>query len=177
MMKTIAALALAVVGLSPLAASADGPWYLGAGGGQSEFDIGGFDDTATSWKIFGGYQFHDSFAVEIGYLDSGEAEETFAGETLTISADGATASLVGMLPIGEQFSLHARLGMFFWDVEAKLDDGINTFTSSDSGEDLYYGVGAGMRLGETAGLRLEYEIADVEDADVSMISLSVLFRF
>lgn len=176
-MKTIAALALAVVGLSPLAAAADGPWYAGAGAGQSEFDIGGFDDTATSWKIFGGYQFHDSFAVEIGYLDTGEAEESFAGETLTISADGATASLVGVLPIGEQFSLHARLGMFFWDVEAELDDGVTAFTASDSGEDLYYGVGAGMKLGENAGLRLEYEIADVEDADVSMISLSVLFRF
>jgi OOP family OmpA-OmpF porin len=177
MMKTIAALALAVVGLSPLAASADGPWYVGAGGGQSEFDFGGFDDTATSWKAFGGYQFHDSFAVEIGYLDSGEAEESFAGETLTISADGATASVVGMLPIGELFSLHARLGMFFWDVEATIDDGVNTLTASDSGEDLYYGVGAGMKLGENAGLRLEYEIADVEDADISMISLSVLFRF
>lgn len=177
MMKTIAALALAVVGLSPLAASADAPWYLGAGGGQSEFDIGGFDDSATGWKFFGGYQFHDSFAVEIGYLDTGEAEDSFAGETLTVSADGATASLVGMLPIGEQFSLHARLGMFFWDVEAKFDDGFTTFTASDSGEDLYYGVGAGMKLGETAGLRLEYEIADVEDTDVSMISLSVLFRF
>ena len=176
-MKIIAALALAAVGLTPLAASADGPWYVGAGAGQSDFDIGGFDDTGTSWKVFGGYQFHDSFAVEIGYLDTGEAKETFAGESLAISADGATASLVGMLPIGEQFSLHARLGMFFWDVEAKFDDGFTSFTASDSGEDLYYGVGAGMKLGENAGLRLEYEIADVEDVDVSMISLSVLFRF
>jgi OOP family OmpA-OmpF porin len=177
MMKTIAAIALAVVALSPLAASADAPWYLGAGGGQAEFDVGGFDDTATSWKLFGGYQFHDSFAAEIGYLDSGEAKESFAGQSLAVSADGATASLVGMLPIGEQFSLHARLGMFFWDVEATVDDGVSTMTFSDSGEDLYYGVGAGMKLGETAGLRLEYEIADIDDVDVSMISLSVLFRF
>jgi hypothetical protein len=67
--------------------------------------------------------------------------------------------------------------MFFWDVEATVDDGVSTMTFSDSGEDLYYGVGAGMKLGETAGLRLEYEIADIDDVDVSMISLSVLFRF
>jgi OOP family OmpA-OmpF porin len=178
MMKTIAACALALFGLSPLVASADGPWYVGAGAGESTLESGGFDDSATSWKVFGGYQFHDSFAAEVGYLDSGEAKETVGIESLSISTDGITASLVGMLPIGETFSVHARLGMFFWDAEATFDDGVGgVFTASQSGEDPYYGVGGGMALGENAGLRLEYEIADIDDVDVSMISLSVLFRF
>jgi outer membrane protein with beta-barrel domain len=178
MMKIVAAFALAMLGLSPLVASADGPWYIGAGAGESDFDIPGFNESATGWKVFGGYQFHDNFAAEVGYLESGDAEETEGLASLEVSADGVTASFVGSLPLGDMFSIYGRLGAIFWDARATLDDGAGTVTTgNDSGEDLYYGAGGAMNLGERAALRLEYEVADVSDLEVSMISLSVLYKF
>jgi len=177
-MKTVAAFALAMLGLSPLVASADGPWYAGAGVGESDFDIPGFNDSATGYKVFGGYQFNDNFAAEVGYLDSGDAKETAGAASLEVDATGVTASIVGSLPLGDMFSVYGRLGAIFWDAEVEFDDGAGTITeASDSGEDLYYGVGGAMNLGASAALRLEYEVADISDLEVSMISLSVLYKF
>ena len=79
-------------GLLPLMACAEGPWYLGASGGQSsisassgEIDNGFLIDDAftasgttldkkdTGWKLYAGYRFNPVFAVEGGYADLGKA--------------------------------------------------------------------------------------------------------
>ena len=78
--------------LSPLPASAQSPWYLGAGIGQSRIDASsgevdrGFliddaftasgttlDKSDTGWKAYLGYRFNRFLALEAGYADLGEA--------------------------------------------------------------------------------------------------------
>ena len=54
-------------------------------------------------------------------------------------------------------------------------------TGSESGEDFYWGIGAGVNFGENFNIRLEYEAfqigADDIDADADFISGSVVYRF
>src|SRR3954469_3906035 len=78
-----------------------GPWYIGAGLGQSfgsggntsgtipgtaiPFTASGFDDNKTSLQLNGGYQFTPEWGVEVQYTWLGERDGT-------LSAAGRTAS-------------------------------------------------------------------------------------
>ena len=49
-------------------------------------------------------------------------------------------------------------------------------SESEDGTDLGYGLGAAFELGPLE-VRGEYELYDLDDADLSMLSLGLLYRF
>ena len=69
-------MALAYAGSA--AAELDPGFYVGAGVGQSkiEADDINFDEDDTGFKVFGGYQFNKYFAVELAYIDGGNADKS-----------------------------------------------------------------------------------------------------
>lgn len=176
-MKAAALIALATLAVPSIAAAAEERWYVGAGVMESDLGFVALDESATGWKVFGGYRFTRHISAEAGYLDTGDAEETIEGIDVTLNASGSHVSVVAGWPIGEAFALHARAGLISWDAELTLSDGVVTETSDANGQDLYWGVGATFNLGDRFGLRLEYEVPEIEDVDVSSISLSALWRF
>jgi hypothetical protein len=70
------------------------------------------------------------------------------------------------------FGIFAKAGALKWD--ADLSDGTNT--GSDDGTDPAYGIGARFAISSFA-IRAEYEVYDVDEADVEMISISGVFTF
>ena len=84
------------------------------------------------------------------------------------------------MPLGP-VELSGRVGYYFYDVKTRADfDHItqDVFTSSDSGEDLAYGVGLGLTMFEHLNARLEYEVIDVKGAeDSNVFWLSGSWRF
>jgi len=167
--RLFAAASVAALFITP-AAYADSGFYLGGAVGDTSIDFAGFNESDTSWKAFGGYIFDMpvvDFAVEAAYVDFG-APSNVLGE---ISADGLTAmGLVG-LDFG-LFGVFAKAGFVSWD--ASINDGINS--ASDSGSDTGYGVGFRLNF-SSIEVRAEYELFQIEDADVDMASLGVLWRF
>lgn len=176
-MKSAALLALATLVAAPLAEAAEERWYIGAGAVESDLGFEVFDESATGWKAFGGYRFTRIVAAEAGYLDTGDAEETIEGTDVKLNVTGTHVSVLAAWPIGESFALHARAGFIDWEAELTLSDGVGTETSNANGQDLYWGAGATFNFGDTLGLRLEYEVPEIEGIDVNSISLSVLYRF
>ena len=176
-MRSTALIALATLAIAPVASAADRFWYVGAGAMESDLGFEELDNSATGWKVFGGYRFTRIIAAEAGYLDTGDAEETIEGTDVTLNATGTHVSVIAEWPIGESFALHARAGMIDWEAELSLSDDVGTATSHANGQDLYWGAGGTFNFGENFGLRLEYEVPEIEDVDVSSISLSVLYRF
>src|SRR5665647_3765154 len=108
-------IALAVLA-SSFAMADDSGWYAGANVGRSSAKIddarisSGFtsatitdDDRSSGYKIFGGYQFNQYFAVEGGYFDLGNFgfhATTVPTGTLSgnIKLKGLNLDLVGTLP-------------------------------------------------------------------------------
>jgi OOP family OmpA-OmpF porin len=176
-MKTAALTVFTTLAALPFAAAAEEPWYVGAGAMESDLGFDVFDESATGWKVFGGYQFTRRIAAEIGYLDTGDAEETIEGTDVTLNATGTHVSVVASFPIGETFALHARAGIINWEAELSFDDGEGSVSSDANGQDLYWGAGGSFNFSENFSLRLEYEVPEIEDVDVTSISLSVLYRF
>lgn len=179
--------ALLAAGL-PMAAVAgtESGFYIGAGVGQASIgdistDEPGFEDISfdgddTGWKIFGGYNFgwipFLDLAVEAGYVDLGNPDDTVSGVPVEAEADGFDLfGLVGVTlgPIG----IFGKVGMINWDGDASAQG--QSF--SDDGTDPAYGVGARLKFGSIEA-RAEYEYFDIDSADsVDLISISGVWTF
>lgn len=177
------AIAIAIGTAASARADEERGFYVGAGVGEynvkvNDIDdvgpvVGDFDSDDTSFKVFGGYRLNPYIAFELDYIDLGQPEANVAGFPIQTKTDGFAPYVVGTLPLGI-FELFAKAGYLFYDVDVDVDD----VQISDSGEDLVYGVGAGVNFFEHLNLRLEYEEIDIEDTDDSnALWLSAGWRF
>jgi OOP family OmpA-OmpF porin len=153
-------------------------FYAGAGFGSTKI----VDQSDTGFKVFGGYNFNQNFAVELSYFDLGEASASFEDVDFgRIDVDagisGFSGSVVGSLPVSDTFSVFAKAGFASYDIDAHVTvDGFGSGSGSTSESDMTYGLGGALSFGQF-GLRLEYEAINVDDGDADMISLSGMFRF
>ena len=162
----LAIIAASAFAVSPAMASPNG-FYLGAGVGDFGVKVDGFDASDTGFKLFGGYQAWKYFGAELEYIDGGSSED--GGVKVDVSSWNLSA--MGILPIGEQFNVFAKLGIVFWDAEMRG-------FGDDSGEDFSWGIGAGYSFTDHFGARLEYQGFEIEDTDtVDMISIGASWNF
>lgn len=173
--------------MSPMAAVADSGFYIGAsaGGATLEADIGedpdfpdlpaSIDEDDTAFKLFLGYHFDLpvlNLGVEAGYVDFGEPDIEVLDETFSLDTSGFNLWGIAGFDVGP-VDLFAKLGYLMWDVKAAIS-GQEFF--SDDGSDMGYGVGAAIGLGPVS-IRGEYEVYDVDEADLSMLSLGIVYQF
>jgi OOP family OmpA-OmpF porin len=197
-------LALSAALAATSAQAADTGFYVGGSLGQSkinDFEGSDFDaellatlglpsststdDTDTGWKAFAGYRIMKYLAVEGAYTDFGEftANSTLALGTVntTIEADAWTVSALGILPLGDQFSLFARLGVNFWNADISAvgtgSGGVATESGSEDGTDMVYGVGAAYSFNQNLSVRGEWERYDFDDGDVDLWSAGLSWNF
>ena len=184
-LKTQTALLLAAFAFAPLAANADSGFYIGGalGGATIEADFGdtgipGFpediDEDDTAYKVFAGYKFDLpvlDLGIEAGYVDFGAPEIDVLAEEVDLEPTGINLWGIAGIEAGP-VDLFAKLGYISWDIEASVQGQ----SVSDDGSDLGYGVGLSFGLGSLS-VRGEYEVYDVEDADVSMLSLGLVYQF
>jgi hypothetical protein len=151
-------------------AGTDSGVYVGAGVGDASVKDGDFDASDSAYKIFGGYNIGFiplvDFAVEASYVDFGNPS-TSAGN---VEVTGLNAFGLAGLSFGP-FGVFAKAGMINWDADSTF----GATSSSDSGTDPAYGVGARFAIGSFA-VRAEYEVYDL-DADLDMVSVSGVFTF
>jgi len=171
-MKPLSCLLLGCLLMAPVA-NADKGFYVGAGLGLSRTELSlvengltpepasfpntgtldstNFSGTGFAFKGFAGYKFFDYFAIELGYVDLGDADDDFclvasggAEEGRCIQGDpplntffnqgnpwsvesstsGWTLEAVGILPVAERWDLFAKLGLFSWDARLTALDAV-----------------------------------------------------
>jgi len=173
---------------SATAAAADPGFYLGGSIGSSlvededdidiedeveEFDL---DDDDFGWKAYVGFQFLPWLGVEGGYVDFGEVEESTTNLNVSAGLDGWDAFAVGTIPIAF-VDLFAKVGVISYDIDVDFDTDDFDDSFSSSGEDLAYGVGAAVNLGNF-GIRAEAERFDISDIDdLYLLSVGAVLRF
>ncbi|MDX1500559.1 MAG: porin family protein [Woeseiaceae bacterium] len=180
-------LALAATLAVSQTAVADSGLYIGGSVGgatleadldTNEFPIPGLpssiDEDDNAFKVFAGYRFDlpaIDLGIEAGYVDFGQPEIPIGTEELVLDTSGVNVWGVVSFDAG-LIDLFAKAGYVFWDVEGELS-GVSV---SDDGSDLGYGVGLAFGLGPVS-IRGEYEIYDLDDADLSMLSLGIVYQF
>ena len=176
---------IAVVGLAfdatAVAQDASG-FYVGASIGDFSFEVDGLgrslEGSNAAFKIFGGYTFNENLAVELARFDAGDPHERLGVFPIDAGFTGLNASAVGRLPLTDTFTLFGKIGIASYVSEALIrfqDPDIETFSAGVSDEDLSYGVGGEIRIGDRFGLRAEYEV--VNDVEFKLLSLGGVFRF
>lgn len=188
--KILAASALALSG-ALVAISASAQPYVGASLGKSDIseDIaaglitsGSVDGKDTGWKIFGGYMFNKYVGVEGAYVNLGEASYsgTLFGVPVTggrVEVTGFNVAGVGSYPVTEQFSVFGKLGLMRWEAEANDITGGVPFSDKVDGSDFFFGLGVGFNFTRNLAVRAEWERFKIEDADASLVSVGLLWRF
>jgi OOP family OmpA-OmpF porin len=201
-MKTALLATLAAAGLlsaSPAALSQNTKFYAGGSIGQAKTadwctgapSTVSCDDKDTAWKIFGGYQFHPNFAVELGYADLGsvKASGSDAGVTFDITGKQTAWDLTGVAswPLANRFAVFGRLGLYYGESKGSGTvsfGGVSGSGSvSDTNTDFTFGLGASYNLTSNAGLRVEWQRYNdmggdnVGKSNVDVLSIGALYRF
>ncbi|GAC1377165.1 MAG: porin OmpA [Aquirhabdus sp.] len=184
-------------------------WYIGANVGQSRAEIDdqrikqdlqrqGFTTTSISdnerdigYKLFGGYQFNQYFALEGGYFDLGQFDftaNTFPTGTLNgdIRLRGLNVDAVGFLPFTERFSAFGRVGVNYADArDSFTGSGLVRVSDPNPKERAFnykFGLGLQYELTQSLATRLEAERYRINDAvgnkgDIDLISIGLVYRF
>jgi len=184
-MNTVRSASTAIIlafSLLPMAALADGGIYVGASIGSAnlddDFDGLTINTDSTSFRILGGWRFNENFSIEAGYHDFGDFEQQIdiGGSLVTVglSADGYTLGVAGALPVTDRISLIGRLGMFFWDGAAEINN-VSQATPEDS--NLYFSGGASYALTERFSLVGDWSRYDLDDTQSNVISAGFRYQF
>ncbi len=150
--------------------------YLGGGVGYYRLEDEDFlnendrlKDNRGTWRAFGGVEFGRIFSLQVGHIDFGRSEDGNA----EMEADGNTVAGMVALPVTDVFAPYAKVGNLSWDRERSL----GPLSSSDSGDDPFYGAGVRLTLTDHTDLRLQYERFQLDDTDLDMASAGIQFNF
>ncbi len=146
---------------------------LGYAGADQECDYVDYDCDGddVSFKVYGGYFFTSNFALEIAYQDTGNIKDRNPSLTTTAESEGINVSLLGLMPLAEDFGLYAKMGSIMSSTDYTRT---TTVTETSSEDDNNFTFGAGV-LWEFEGadekryqLRLEIEkLQELNDQFIS----------
>jgi OmpA-OmpF porin, OOP family len=189
MKRTRICIASITAALFALPAAAQEPgFYAGISAGRSKFNNqcdgipsgASCDENATTWKLFGGYQFSRNLAAELGYSNElAKASASGFGVTADLKASALEAVVIPSVPLGD-FSLFAKLGIYAADTKGTSNVGIS---ASDSNSSWTAGLGAGYNFSRNLGARLEWQRYNkvggdnTGKADVDVFNVGLLYRF
>lgn len=165
-------------GVSALAAEPG--FYAGAGVGKASIEVDAIDLDAddTAFKVFGGYNINDYFAVEAAYFDAGKPDDRFGIGSIEVALSGLNVSALGRLPVNDLFCVFAKLGFASYDGEVTGRIGNRTVSRQDTtDEDVTYGVGAAFNIGTSFEVRGEYEAFDISGGSFDLLSVSGVYKF
>ncbi len=172
------ALAAMVAALPTMAYEVNAPLGLYVGGGitQSRFDAKTFsvDNKDKSWKAIAGWRFHDYAAMELNYVDFGNATAPAAPLGVPSPSEATASSLfvVGILPL-QWLDLYAKAG----GARTRAKGSILGARFNDSSTKFAYGAGLAWRL-DKLGTRAEYEKYTTNSVqDLDLITLALTYTF
>lgn len=176
--------------------------YIGASFGNSNLDVGtsdqqlandivaiGFtssrvrtDPDSSGYKVIGGYQFNQNFSTELYYANLGEYNTTVYTTGPTLSLNGKyllTATgldFVGLIPFSSSgISGLARVGFFKWDSKTTVSiTGGSSSSSTDSGSNYKFGLGAEWQVSPIFRFRVEREYYSDSKNPIRMLTAGVI---
>ena len=151
-------------------------WYVGGGVGKVDYDAGAissFDDPI-GFELIVGNDLNRNFSFEASYIDFGEADDGIF-PNWRLSATGLTLGALIKAPVNQDFDVFFKLGLNSWDIELK-QDGFGLI-GEDDGTDIFYGVGASIKVNNQVSLGARYNVYDFDGDDITMLSLNLLIGF
>jgi len=186
-------IALGLVGVFGLAATAAADQAIYVGGGVGMYDVtvdgpggngnGNFDDSATLWRAFAGYQINKYISIQGDYQWYGNAQDTVPPGTrnqFQVDGNAWEVSVRPSYPINDRFEIFGRLGWNWYEVnvEQRARFGQPTLGKQSNSDDaMMYSAGLAFHFTPAFSVAGEYEIVNVDDGDLSSWSLNFVYKF
>ena len=156
-----------------------GGMYMGAGSCLYYFELGGtgFDESAATVRVFGGYKMNEHVSFEMGYTSLFESSASVLGTDIDFDGSSWDVSVRPTLPVSDKFEIFGVLGFARYDIDMTISTPLGNVSVSDSGTELHYGLGGMLNLNDKWSLRGEWIFVDVDDGDLSMLSFSASYNF
>ncbi len=159
--------------------------YLGADYGWLRVDgAEEFDEDKDVYQGLMGYRFNSYFAIEGSYIDFGD----YGSDMANADTDGFTAAIKGILPLGKNFEIYAKLGQLWSESHYRLGQ----VRGESDDESLFVGTGISFKLSPRFSINAGYTLYDTTldaeeavedfddsnfDTDLKQASIGVEFRF
>jgi len=208
----------AIYSFSLSANAAENNFYIDAGLANLEVDLGvsewsttnatlTTDENDNAPMIVAGYRLDDNVSLEGGVLGSADASVSVtanfngtiygtavvANGTVTAKAEANPSYMLGAaykMPLSDQFSIDARAGMLWWDVDYKASANVSatiggtsyaasasgTLASRD-GSDPYFGLGATYDFTDDVAVKANLFRTEIDGADIDAAALSLSMKF
>lgn len=126
-------------------------------------------DDVLGYGIFAGYNFSQSWAMEIGVLSYGEPQANYPSNKVSARIWGGDTSIIGYYPLAQNWQLFGRLGAAWLEVD-KLND------TRSSAIDPLVGIGVRYSPSKLWSLHSEYRFIDgIGDRKTQQADLHSLF--
>jgi hypothetical protein len=155
--KFAAAAVLAMLAGSSFAATPG--VYAGLDVGSTKLDDNNFGSEA-SYGAFVGYNLNPNFAIEAGFRRLG----SWKASGVDVNLDQTAVSLIGKVPLSNQFNIFGRLGYNRLDASAHA----SSITVSDNTSGTLLGVGVGYEFNANLAGRVEVQKPSKDSTNVSV---------
>ena len=184
-------------------------WYIGGQLGQATTSISegelnqsatdagliaqsiDLEDSGFAYSLFAGYKFNQYVSAELGYLDLGNREVSFTGESHELpnfyqavadiypeTATGFSLSGVASYPITPKWSVSGKLGLYQWDKEYETFAEANQVSSSsNSGTSMILGAEANYQWRHNTQFYASAETVKLDEQSVNSFNLGIRYFF
>jgi len=181
-----------VVTMSGACVAQDRMGYAGFAIGQSEttFESGASSGRGVARNKSGGFFFGYDITPYWGILAAswwlasqdqpGITIDNVVYSQVTRNVDGWSLEGTATWPVAEKLKLTGRVGIFIWKAETyAASSWFNSRTlSKESGVSPTYGVGARFDLGQSWGLRMDYDAFEsIDQSRIQMLTFGAYYRF
>ena len=142
-------------------------FYLGGTLGLASYDT--MDDSDIAFDLFAGFDLNETLSVELGWVSFGEVEKS--GEALEASA--FHVAMMGKLSLQSDLNLYGKLGITSWDADTTSGE----ISASDSGADVFLGVGIDYQVGANSSVRFGADWYSLDDEEIAVYSIGAKQRF
>lgn len=161
-----------------------GSSYVGFNVGRTDYSLGngggnfGSDRSDTSYGLNAGAYFNNYLGLEIGINDFGDV--TRGGGTT--QAYGFNVSLIGKLPLNQNFNLLGKVGTTYGRTEVSSRPGSGIAAGKDDGFGVSYGLGAEYVFTPSVSAVVQYDehymkFIGTDRERVGTASLGLRYRF
>lgn len=143
------------------------------------------DESRNGWKINVEFDLSEHFAIGAAYvdledvdLDVNKAEQQMFSPSRKImhkATDGFTLESSYHYNLSDNIGLSGSVGLFNWQGDVQTQS-LNSNTSN-SGTDVYFGLGGGYQLSEDVTLKINWERYQLKDEATQMWSIGLNYHF
>lgn len=140
-------------------------------------------DSVGGYRFSAGYQINDNVAVEVSRFNAGKITASGFGVTDSIETKEWQFVGIGLLPVGNDFSLFAKLGFAHWNVDAINGAPTAPPDRSSTGTDVLMGFGGKFDFNSKFAVRTQYEFHSAGETlstgrgDINFLSAGLMYKF